>query len=311
MVELLVVVGIIALLTGILIPAVSTVRKIARETKQKAQFTAIGLGLEAFKNDFGDYPPSDPCTWTADVVPGVMNSGGAFKLSEALLGWDLMGVHPDTGWRVDGRNRYPYQPAGATAAAAPGTYFLYDQAIPAERDKRKGRYIEIDVANPFRLGIRPPLHDGLFDLTGLAPYDAAADCFLMCDVFGKGATVTLADGTRVKAGRPILYYRANPANKYVTDRLDSTYRGKDNEGLLTIVETNDRMHLGTPAPGMWNWNPLLNANAFATAIRDPRASIMTGATTTTVAYRPDSYLLISAGADGLYGTSDDIHNFGR
>jgi hypothetical protein len=27
-------------------------------------------------------------------------------------------------------------------------------------------------------------------------------------------------------------------------------------------------------------------------------------------YRSDSYLLISAGADGLYGTDDDIRNFG-
>ena len=28
-------------------------------------------------------------------------------------------------------------------------------------------------------------------------------------------------------------------------------------------------------------------------------------------YRPDSYILISAGADGLYGTGDDITNFGN
>jgi len=26
-------------------------------------------------------------------------------------------------------------------------------------------------------------------------------------------------------------------------------------------------------------------------------------------YRPDSYILISAGADGYYGTADDITNF--
>ncbi len=26
-------------------------------------------------------------------------------------------------------------------------------------------------------------------------------------------------------------------------------------------------------------------------------------------YRPDSYILISAGADGVYGTADDITNF--
>ena len=28
-------------------------------------------------------------------------------------------------------------------------------------------------------------------------------------------------------------------------------------------------------------------------------------------FRPDSYLLISAGMDGLYGTEDDIRNFGQ
>jgi hypothetical protein len=28
-------------------------------------------------------------------------------------------------------------------------------------------------------------------------------------------------------------------------------------------------------------------------------------------HRPDSYLLISAGADGIYGTNDDIRNFGQ
>jgi hypothetical protein len=27
-------------------------------------------------------------------------------------------------------------------------------------------------------------------------------------------------------------------------------------------------------------------------------------------YRPDSYILISAGTDGIYGTNDDIKNFG-
>ena len=27
-------------------------------------------------------------------------------------------------------------------------------------------------------------------------------------------------------------------------------------------------------------------------------------------YRPGSYILISAGADRIYGTGDDIHNFG-
>ena len=57
-VELIMVVIIIALLLGILLPAVSTIRTKAKETAQKAQFATIDMALEAFKQDYGDYPPS-------------------------------------------------------------------------------------------------------------------------------------------------------------------------------------------------------------------------------------------------------------
>ena len=43
-------------------------------------------------------------------------------------------------------------------------------------------------------------------------------------------------------------------------------------------------------------------------ILDPRAMAASGIDWP---YRPDSYILISAGADGLYGTNDDITNFGN
>jgi hypothetical protein len=39
-------------------------------------------------------------------------------------------------------------------------------------------------------------------------------------------------------------------------------------------------------------------------IRDPKV------TATDWPYRPDSYILVSAGKDGEYGTDDDIRNFG-
>ena len=90
-IEILVVVGIIALLVGLLLPAVHTVQKMAKETKQRAQFTAIELGLTAFKNDYGDYPPSS--WWNPNVPGGRQNYCGAQKLAEALLGWDLLGFH--------------------------------------------------------------------------------------------------------------------------------------------------------------------------------------------------------------------------
>ena len=101
MIEIMVVVGIIAILIGLLIPAVHTVQKMAKETKQKAQFTAIELGLAAFKSDYGDYPPS---FWFDPAAAGtaLQNYCGAQKLAEAMVGWDLMGFHPNSAWRADG-----------------------------------------------------------------------------------------------------------------------------------------------------------------------------------------------------------------
>ena len=52
-------------------------------------------------------------------------------------------------------------------------------------------------------------------------------------------------------------------------------------------------------------HPLEDANYFYEYIRDPRVQARPWP------YRPDSYLLISAGADGIYGTNDDIRNFGQ
>lgn len=97
-VELLTVLAIIAMLVGLLVPALNLVRNIAKETKQKAQLTTIGLALTAFRNDDGDYPRSD---WPVPPAsPG--DYCGAQKLAEALLGWDLLGFHPKSAWRADG-----------------------------------------------------------------------------------------------------------------------------------------------------------------------------------------------------------------
>ncbi|RPJ24024.1 MAG: prepilin-type N-terminal cleavage/methylation domain-containing protein, partial [Planctomycetaceae bacterium] len=65
-IEILVVVGIIAILVGILVPALTMVQKTAKGVKQRAQFTAIDLGLAAFRNDYGEYPPSN---WWDSLVP--------------------------------------------------------------------------------------------------------------------------------------------------------------------------------------------------------------------------------------------------
>jgi type II secretory pathway pseudopilin PulG len=294
MIEILVVVGIIALLVGLLIPAVTMVQKTAKDVKQKAQFTAIDLGLAAFRNDYGDYPSS--FWWSPSVSSGPQNYCGSQKLAEALLGWDLMGFHPNSAWRADGLDSL-------------GGLTTYHPPTPDAKSlsERRSRYIELDTANAFRLGESSPgARDGLFVDT--APLTRST--YVLCDVFEvPQRKLQLADGKSITPGTPILYYRANTTSKTIAAGVDPDnriYNWRDNVALISLGRLADwakpvasrRAHpiaAGTTDPYFYDY------------IRDPKVMVQN----LPWPYRPDSYILISAGADGLYGTPDDIRNFGK
>ncbi len=315
MIEILVVVSIIAILAGLLLPAVHTVQKMAKETKQKAQFTSIELGLAAFKNDYGDYPPSsfnDPM-----VNNGRGDYCGAQKLAEAMLGWDLLGFHPNSAWRADG--------LGLDAQSKPvaTTYTASDTLL-----SRKGRYVEADTANAFFLGGGA---DGVFLNTsgdwGGGPL--APRTYVLCDVFPvRERKLRLPDGKIVSPGMPILYYKANPASKVLvpgpgdaaTQPEARVYNARDNRALVSlgILADNDkplaarRRHKLDPVYPLDGeevgrlYNPSdMFPYFYQLYVRDFKVQARPWP------HRPDSYLLISAGADGIYGTNDDIRNFGQ
>ena len=99
------------------------------------------------------------------------------------------------------------------------------------------------------------------------------------------------DGKIVKAGAPILYYKADTAGK----EIRQVYDYRDNEVLILLKARED----GKP-------HPLDDPTgaSFYDYIEDPRI------TAKPWPYNPSSYILISAGTDGIYGTEDDIRNFG-
>ncbi len=74
LIEVLVVVGIIALLAGLVLPALLHARRTAIVTRTKSDLALIGTALEAYKHDFGDYPrfasPLDDKESEANAVPG-------------------------------------------------------------------------------------------------------------------------------------------------------------------------------------------------------------------------------------------------
>jgi prepilin-type N-terminal cleavage/methylation domain-containing protein len=280
LVELLVVLGIIALLTGILIPALTLVQRTARETKQQTQFSAIDLALTGYKNDFGDYPPSNLTTDYGGYC-------GAQKMTEAIVGWDLLGFHHNTAWRADGLDV-----TGGSGSYDPAqTRDTNNDGVPDTFDERKGPYLDISSDSVFKLG-NTATRQGLYTNTlTLAP-----DTYVICDAFGN-QKIRLLDGRSVRAGSPILYYRANTSEKTIR----GIYNPLDNDAIIQIKEQadnrGDRRH-----PLGWDDN---NYQYFYDYIRDPKIEARAWP------YKPDSYILISAGADGIYGTSDDIRNFGN
>lgn len=277
-VELLTVLAIITILVGIFIPTVSFVRNTAKEAKQSVQLTAIDMALMAFKGDYGDYPESNLNENAEDYC-------GAQKLAEALVGWDLLGFHPESKF--------------IAANHVDDEGGVYDGDDNDNLDERIGPYLELTTANAFTLK----------QLFGTVTTDLALDTYVLCDSFAaKKVTIVGASKTIiVNAGRPILYYKANTVSKDFIPFGNmpelKIYNRDDNYELLTLKmgsEGTDDPLAGRASAGMPLGSFLYSEDY---KLKDPKV------TARPWPYRPDSYILISAGVDGLYGTNDDITNF--
>ena len=256
-VELLTAITIIAILVALLLPSVNMVRRVAKESAQKARLANIALALTAFRNDYGDYPPSDNTNDAAYT--------GAEMLAEAMLGWDLLGFHPDSEWEADGGGKY-------------------NGNDPNNLSERRGRYLELATANAFH-------PSDLFNTTtGLSDPN---NTFVLCDTFG--VRKTTVNNKSVKAGTPILYYRADTSKKTAANIYDYT----DNQPIIARGKLTES--------GIAGDGHALNSGLFYS--KNQGGIYDSQITTIDWPYRPDSYILISAGADGLYGTRDDITNF--
>ena len=228
-IELMTVMSVIIILIGLLVPALNAIKRYAREVATRNQFYAIGIGLDLFSAEWGDYPESKG---------GIC---GAVQLADHMVGRDLMGYDPM------------------------GTY------LDPNSSGRK-LYLQVEKANAYRLGDLYPT---------LAP--PAADEHVLCDEY---KTVE-HKGTGKLVGMPILYYKANAVGS------GDIYDYGDNAALVD---------LGIPWVAGAPPHPF-NQTVFFGQIKNDEI------TTTYRPYRTDSYILLSAGFDGEYGTGDDIFNF--
>jgi prepilin-type N-terminal cleavage/methylation domain-containing protein len=266
MVEILMVLVVISILIGLLVPALSSVKKMAANVRQKAQFTTIGMGLEAYNNDFGEYPDSDQSSGAVPTTAVKYN--GAQKLAEAMVGLDGYGFHKDSIFGHDGldgvgNKLYDNDPANPMVAAD----------LTTSVGQRKGPYLELEAANAV------PLKNLYSGGSGLLTYNS----FVLSDKFG--LLKNAANGK--KTGKPILYFRAN-TNETL---LSSVYKVFDN---IQIVGLD-----GSFCPEFAANPPL----CFEDRIANPNFTFPVRP------YRSESYILLSAGADGMYFSPDDVYNF--
>lgn len=112
LVELLVVMGIIGLLVGLLMPAVTQAIVASRTAATKNTISDVSVALAAFRQDWRCYPPSD------GSGAGVSGVKGAGALSSYLMGPD------GKGW---GKGYQDKSPFGGEAKAQFGPYYKVDQ----------------------------------------------------------------------------------------------------------------------------------------------------------------------------------------
>ena len=331
LVELLVVIAIIGILVSLLVPAISRIRTQAKITATTAEFSSLDSALEAYRadgisegvlppsrSDFTDYQRiADPLSPAAAMVPNTKISG-AHLLVHAMVGADLLGT---PGFRDFDRNGIW---ANDTHAAADGAY---------EVDQTTG-----EILRP-RYGGAGYVSDKMREKVKTLEELEDEGVIVSGQVASAIATATTAvQPLFVDAwGRPILYYRANPGATFMIGNdsgAPGIYNQPDN-GIITGSDAGDvydsagldfgagplsddhtKLHKISHVDGAYpplrpdivgGVNQVLEDgeydNSFARFILDPKVR----ARNTPV--RKDTYLLISAGADAIYGSTDDIINW--
>ena len=348
LIELLVVIGIIAVLMAMLLPALNAARDSANKVATAAQLNAIGVGLELFQGDQNAYPGSMAYVGGAgapddsDGPDNIPNSGdelgpgfamasagttmsGAHWLAYMLLGADLRGY------------------AAPQNVVDPATTGI--DAADLQMLNRRGPYLDTSKItavpdNDASLG-------WFSAATGLSDPGPNTGRHLILDNFGypilyyratPGASRQITNGI-LGSGAGLLTQRIyNVLDNWNLTNTYSFSKGQSNPlGMMSFDPTT---LTSPPYPAIrsdWDdaylknnvadtvedyvskvandFTPDPEPRSFCTIIAD-RASMDTqiqgvavGMTVLATPHNADTYLLISAGPDGVYGTIDDVANF--
>jgi prepilin-type N-terminal cleavage/methylation domain-containing protein len=301
LIELLAVIAIIALLVGVLVPGMKNFKNHAKRLKQKSNIRNAEIGLELFYKVFKRYPISKSVN-----VFGASNKVvcGAQHLTEALVGRDERGFDLESEWHEFDESSLGLYDSDETT---PGGL----RSI----NRRKSHFIELRDTGEFLL---EQIYDAaalsgaslagktlLSDDSATVATDGSKRAPVLTDVF-----VTRRPNLDGKVGTPIVYFKSSTKynkHKKVPQASDDVtkwrYNYYDNAWIFNLPNIKDpaiqhRYNPNYTDPDTGETGKQL----FYKAITNQNSNYEKP-------YNPNTYIIISAGTDGIFGTKDDVTNF--
>ncbi len=340
LVELLTVIFIISLLIGILIPSLSAARSAAKKSKTNSDLKALTTALELFHNDnerefphTNGYPPS----WSHPPFPGWSDFRphegqfpflqetpvvyGAHWLPAMLLGLDNLGFVQRSSVPHALRDEpwmwYSPEPEGSGSRPLSRAQFYIEpegvRTIPT-RNLRGRRPTEGDFF---------PDWDDMRDLPVMVDAFEQPILYYVANRHGRTSNMVedvhdennIYTGDDQEEGPPFYFHQDNVGfTGYATEGGGDEPGWDFGRGTHALANPGDAVtadHMMDEENRETFARFILDRMILRTIGRmiedddasDPPSTMPLNPT------NPDSYILISAGADGRYGTGDDIANF--